>query len=378
VALTVDSNILGGEITAITSTIALDENLAPAQILDMGLLSPSTGWILQDRILQDNHLLLTADSGSRWGDITPDLGNATILAIEFRDSHAGWLLANQVLPDSEDTLLIFHTLDGGTTWESFLLPQISQPIAAGHLDFIDAQNGWLLLQFQSGSSFSLGRLFFTQDAGRTWEERSTPLGAPMEFIDSQRGWVSGGPAGDLIFHTFDGGHTWQAVDLPDLPVGKIWAGLPQFDTLPHGNLPVTVSTVLTNDLVIYETVDGGDTWAKSSRLNLGAAPLSGPVVFSHRAQYGWTPALTSLGLYTLARDQNPERLAARGLPQGIAALDFISAQTGWAIVQTGSCQGEKISPHLESPFNASSLFCGSQTRLFMTQDGGDHWLEITP
>jgi photosystem II stability/assembly factor-like uncharacterized protein len=67
------------------------------------------------------------------------------------------------------------------------------------------------LKLSSGSSFSLGRLFATEDGGQAWEERQVPLGEPVHFKDVQNGWVAGGPTEDAFYQTLDGGLNWSPV-----------------------------------------------------------------------------------------------------------------------------------------------------------------------
>jgi hypothetical protein len=83
----IDSNILGGEITAITTTTKINSglqsvdssNLWSAQVADMELISTTGGWVLRG-----NQLLMTRDDGETWQVISPEnLGQ--ILAVEFVD-----------------------------------------------------------------------------------------------------------------------------------------------------------------------------------------------------------------------------------------------------------------------------------------------------
>jgi photosystem II stability/assembly factor-like uncharacterized protein len=212
VALTIDSNILGGEITVITPTVAADAALQFPQIQDIGLVSSETGWVVQG-----NRLLLTSNFGISWQDISPAQDSATFLETVFLDTVSGWLLAYLVDPSSKDDLIFLNTQDGGTTWEQLPTPKIVTPIAALQLDFIDPQTGWLLIEHQTGSSFSKGQLFFTTDGGHTWAEREIPVSGTLDFSDVHTGQITGGPQGDKVFLTTDGGQTWALPPDPSLP-----------------------------------------------------------------------------------------------------------------------------------------------------------------
>jgi photosystem II stability/assembly factor-like uncharacterized protein len=202
----IDSNILGGEITAITTTTNINVELKTADLSnswsagvdDMGLLSSTNGWVLQG-----NQLLMTRNDGDTWQVISPE-NIGQILAVEFFDPDHGWLVS---LDDRGD-LWIHQTKDAGKYWQIDVLPFTSMDVSTVFLEFADAQTGWLVQKLVSSSSFSLGKLFATQDGGRTWEARSIPLGEPVHFSDALNGWVVGGPAEDQFYRTEDGGKSW--------------------------------------------------------------------------------------------------------------------------------------------------------------------------
>ena len=229
----IDSNVLLGEVTAITPTtnLAVDSQISDwqrhldMQVRDAVLLTSESGWVLRG-----NELLLTHNRGLSWDEITPE-GVDQILGVEFIDAQRGWLVS----PDTSGKLSVFQTVDGGRSWQTFALPTSSLDAATAHLDFIDVQNGWVSLKMVSGSSFSVGKLFATQDGGRTWEERTVPLGEPVQFTDRFNGWVAGGPADEDFYVTTDGGYTWNessqraysfsagALDIPNLPENLVQA-----------------------------------------------------------------------------------------------------------------------------------------------------------
>ncbi len=130
------------------------------------------------------------------------------------DRQHGWVVQQGA---ALDELKVLRTTDGGASWSaSSLALSLSQwdgtPVLEASLDFIDANRGWLALRLQSGSSFSLGRLFATLDGGVSWEERSLPAAGTLDFTDASLGWLSGGPGGNQHFRTEDGGRTWSTDD----------------------------------------------------------------------------------------------------------------------------------------------------------------------
>jgi hypothetical protein len=203
----IDSDVLLGEITAITTTNASGsfqsadlQSDQSAQIQSMGLLTATDGWTLRG-----NQLWMTGDNGGSWEMISPE-GVDQILGVEFIDPLSGWLVSL----DTNGELLIHQTIDGGRSWGSATLPFPSLDVSAVYLDFVDVQTGWLVLKMVSGSSFSIGTLYATQDGGRTWDERLIPLGEPVHFSDHLNGWVGGGPTEAEFYRTQDGGKSWFA------------------------------------------------------------------------------------------------------------------------------------------------------------------------
>jgi hypothetical protein len=242
----IDSNILGGEITAITTTTNINGglqsvdpgNLWSAQVDDMGLLSTTDGWVLRG-----DQLLMTGDNGVTWQVISPE-NIGQILAVAFVDPHHGWLVSLE----SEGELLIHQTQDGGKYWQTWILPFTGFDVSNVYLDFVDAQTGWLEQKMVSSSSFSLGKLFATQDGGRTWEERSIPLGEPVHFSDPLNGWVRGGPADDQFYRSEDGGKSWFPEGEDAYPAAAV------------GLQPVPSTGTLPDNTAYVSGVDSSNAW----------------------------------------------------------------------------------------------------------------------
>jgi hypothetical protein len=282
----IDSNILGGEITAITTAMNINgglqtadlSNLGTAQVDGMQLLSTTEGWVLRG-----DQLLMTMNLGETWQVISPE-NIGQILAVDFVDLDHGWLVSL----DGEGELLIHQTQDGGKNWQTEFLPFTSMDVSSVYLEFVDAQTGWLVQKMVSSSSFSLGKLFTTQDGGRTWEERPIPLGEPVHFSDALNGWVKGGPNEDQFYRSEDGGQSWFHEDedaylaaavniqpklstgtLPDSTVhlsgvdpSNAWRLTRSGDCLGEKNaaLPDAEPLKCWQSTQLWSTQDGGQTW----------------------------------------------------------------------------------------------------------------------
>jgi len=384
VSLVIDSNALDGELTRIPGLGPEAVGGEPEAVLlsatptiqAMQRLSPQAGWVLRD-----GGLLLTDDGGGSWRDVTTTTeGVGPILAVEFLDSQQGWLARLPAQLELSPEIEILRTADGGLSWESSSLSlaggAYDSPIANAHLEFSDAQNGFLALKLQSGGSFSLGRLFATSDGGQTWEERLLPLGEPVAFLDAERGWTAGGPAGDQLFHTLDGGRTWQPQHIPlpaELDYGQVFIGLPQFDAGGAGYLPVTVAQTGGSSLLVLRSQDLGSSWEVAQKIDLDPAFTPGiGLPFSLASDGAWRVGIGE-GMLAGAEPRGVfQALDATGLPQGVIALDFDGSQNGWALAQEGNCYGEKTSPG----GGDQPLRCEQVTRLLATTDGGQTWRDI--
>jgi photosystem II stability/assembly factor-like uncharacterized protein len=385
VAMTIDSSVVDNDLFMITNTITtrlpLLESETPEQselynpkIQDMDLVSSQVGWVLQG-----DRLMVTTDGGENWNGITPDFGDTDILDVDFINPDSGWLAAIGDGSDSSQMIEIYQTIDGGETWVSHPFSFPLAEIASVYLEFIDQHTGWVLQKIKTGSSFSLGRLFATQDGGITWEERTAPMGERVIFSDEDVGWMVGGPAGNQIYRTEDGGVTWNPQAMPDLPIGHAYIGQPVFETIKRGVLPVTQSGSPNARLLIYTTSDRGETWQISQTVELSSDFEPGMALPFSRSDGIWWAATPDLkGLLNSAKlADEVEITATTGLPPGVIQLDYVTSEIGWALIQDNRCSGEKTSGNYSEP-DAVAFSCSTDTRLYQTNDGGVRWYEVKP
>jgi photosystem II stability/assembly factor-like uncharacterized protein len=108
----------------------------------------------------------------------------------------GWLVG--------DGALVMQTRDAGASWQK---PPGDLPPAARHFDFtaLAARGPKAWIAGTPGT-----RVFYTADAGKSWNSFSTGTSLPLEaltFIDDEHGWAAG--ALGTILATSDGGRSWQ-------------------------------------------------------------------------------------------------------------------------------------------------------------------------
>jgi len=319
-------------------------------IHDFQLVTKNDGWILTN-----NHLYFTGDNGKAWSDITPDLENAAIRAVEFISPHEGWAILT-THGEEGISYALAKTIDGGISWNKkrlslFTSDSVGAFSSSVYLNFIDTQTGWLVIRQVSGSNFNIGTLFKTEDGGATWIELNIPIAEPVYFITENIGWVAGGVIGNELYRTEDGGQSWysqietQYVNEMDT---KWFYHLPKFEDENNGVLPVVTIEGTQSRIELYKTADAGHSWQYEGKIALPeeidfAVDLPMALFDSQH----WV-----LGLPDLEEDHLP--------PGGsITKISLPLPTIGWATYYVGGKKDETTYV--------------SETHLIHTIDGGNTW-----
>jgi photosystem II stability/assembly factor-like uncharacterized protein len=377
VSLTIDSNVVDGEIALIPqgpsplgqgASASQDlQNSTASQIQTFQLLSPEVGWILSD-----HRLLITTNNGLDWKDRTPvGVDGLPVQTVQFIDIQHGWLVSRQ---EVSQELSLWSTQDGGESWREYFLPQLIQEpgFEAGlvQIFFVDPDHGWLMLQRQTSSNFSLGSLFRTQDGGETWQALSIPIGELVYFVDPDRGWTAGGVFGDELYITTDGGQTWQPQYLPGSQPsqpGSFSVSLPTFANSNDGLITVSYHHPAVPRLELYTSQDGGESWELNSTLYPDdQQTLDVPTKGSWGDHTTW---LLPQSGELVQNDEMVTNIDIQPLAlrlEGLEKLEFVNTEIGWAQVKKGTCTGYKPST-LEIQRGEIS------SNLMKTIDGGRTW-----
>lgn len=197
----------------------------PGAFSNLHMISTTVGWATSWDLAGDGGyaILHTTDGGHHWKSTlkckpTQPLGKGFVASCytDFRSAFVATATAPEYDGQTRTSRLrIFHTSDGGTTWQSALLN-------AGYLEtqptFVDALHGWALVTEgfpgpDPGSS-SIGQnisLYRTSDGGRSWQRvargpATSQLGvtsddgygvapltanARMSFTSASMGWLAG-------------------------------------------------------------------------------------------------------------------------------------------------------------------------------------------
>lgn len=342
-----------------------------------GLTDPAHGWAVSAR-----RLLVTADGGSTWRDVTPPGGFATadadrLLGVDFVDAQHGWMAINEAFTSGSDTSYgrvdIWRTTDGGRTWAKTQLPRarfavFGEVMPAVQFDFLDATHGFA---FQSGNE-AKGKndsdLFWTTDGGATWSaDRPTGDGLQgnegiLGFATPYDGVIVNTWRGNGIAVTHDGGRTWNDATLA-LPSGALAApsvfGQPVFVTGGTGSVVVDLQADTGSVFLAYRTSDAGSSWTQAAALPSGVSTVAFLDAQRWVGSDGAGMVTTHDGGLTWVRSP------AVGLPAAPALLQMANSQLGWALVWMSVC--------LDSKSN-----CSSRTGLYATGDAGSTWTQLWP
>ena len=355
-----------------------------SDVLAQHLIDASDGWAVTPR-----RLALTTDGGASWKDITPPGTAITPLGIDassvrgafFLDPQLGWAaVSGPTAPDAATPVMIVQTTDGGGTWRSGSFPSPGPEVADAYapygpvwLDFVDRQHGWVVVKLPTSANFSRGDLLRTADGGATWTKLSIPIGDPVSFHNENDGWTAGGPGGDQLFVTHDGGGTWErrSFSPPSADTSsQTFYGLPVFENSNDCLLPVTFVGGSGSTAATYATRDGGRTWNPlwTSPVDTTHTNRPSPAIVltgTGRALF----AIPGISLFKTGDGGRTWAAATRFFPPDAIEISFASDSVAWARIFVATCTGSKTD---------LNFACSQRNDLLQTTDGGLTWTRLRP
>lgn len=371
----------------------------PVTFRRLAMVSSTEGWALDEE-----NRILRADGGpERWVRVTPEgvtPDEALRVAFAFLDAERAWVAFGAGGPDAGPFQVAF-TADAGETWQTRGPIPVGgytggEALGAIQLIFADDQHGWFLGQVHPGMHGVEPFLFATADGGRSWQlvmqtrptdeapasekafkgSYSTPYGPEvLAFVSPSRGLAGTGS----LAVTTDGGHTWEAVDLPDPPDPPELAEPfgyvrpPRFTSEEHGYVladlyeyedvacpPCDRFLAPPKATYLYVTEDQGESW------QVCPCPHPGATVVFRDAQHGWLLAPT--------REQEGETQspALFGTDDGGRSWEPLAEAVPFtAQAQLSLLDGERGLAWEPEPAQGKPA-------LFVTQDGGQTWEPLEP
>jgi len=213
----------------------LPEGLTPTG--GISFLTAERGYVTASQGERHGALLTTADGGQTWTTLYE--GDVPIHAVQFVDEQIGYIGGGhghwRVGPLAQ---VLLTTTDGGQTWqERYRNEDYNAGWGISRIHFYSPTQGWAEQDF--------GPLLSTTDGGRTWTPHLDGRSAIGAALLGPRAWL---PFNDAIFHTADGGQSWEPLyGRADLQPSRIQFVNPQ-------------TGFLTTGPAIFQTVDGGETW----------------------------------------------------------------------------------------------------------------------
>ncbi|MEP6775978.1 MAG: YCF48-related protein, partial [Chloroflexota bacterium] len=325
--------------------------------------SHNQGWIVLG-----NNASHTTDGGTTW-QVQTLPGGSWIYDVMFSDVSNGWAVGDNMV----------RTTDGGTTWQQVPLPPESLPL--WDVDFMDTQHG-----IAGGDSFlnTESVIITSSDGGANWNTRTNgSINDVLKMVASDRdhAWATS-DYGGKISRTTNGGRTWQVTEVGEQYI--VLTGVDMADTL-HGWTVGYDTTFL--DSRIYHTSDGGATWQQQFDPN--AQYLQGVAVLDAQTAI-------VVGGYSGSgsiRDRTTDGGATwhnLNVPIGAFFYDvfFLDSRTGWMVggdgdivkstdggdtwfVQNNPAQYTLASVHFSDPNNGwAGGYFGT---LIRTTNGGATW-----
>ena len=157
------------------------------------------GWVTGDL----SSVYRTTNGGETWDSLS-FVGYTIIMDMQFLNDRIGWISTDgPVIMTS-----VVESTDGGETWNgNYLLFQCSD--ATTHLRFADTLNGWVVQSTCINGTHT--EIWHTSDGGATWDLQYTYYPSfyyrarRIFFVDQYHGWIVG--ENGIVLHTSNGGVT---------------------------------------------------------------------------------------------------------------------------------------------------------------------------
>ena len=330
-----------------------------ADIRDFQLIDANVGIITIG-----NNLFLTVDNGNSWDNITPAPSHS-LRAVEFLDPAQGFVVTSNFNQDQTISFHLFTTQNSGQTWaqnEIIHYSPLDPDAAVGSItmQFLDSNTGWMFFKRMTSSNFNIGKLFHTSDGGSTWQEKSLPTGGEIFFRSETTGFVVGGIQDQQLFKTTDGGNSWDLFDPSPTDISQI--SKPNFITGLIGEIATFDRIDDGTTLRILGTENGGQDWVEKAKYRISENEWITALISSVP---GEIKILTPGQIITYWQTAEFLEVKERIGRENISKFELIDSNRGWALSHQHQCENS-IDPQT----------CTSSINLIQTQDGGIRWTKV--
>jgi photosystem II stability/assembly factor-like uncharacterized protein len=257
----------------------------------------------------------TVDGGTTWKRVRVGSPYGHHYAIDFaRDNTRGWLVGDG--DQSNNHGVVYRSLNGGKTW--------SLQLETGYLDII--YDVAAVTAKRAVAVSALGYIRYTTDGGTTWRKARRGAGSLLSAVDftGKTGWVAGN--GATVEKSVDGGKTW-VVRSPNPGYGAAFMDV-SFADQSNGWVVGFYGDV-------FHTTNGGLTWQRQTVQGAGDTTFLGIEAISRTTAWISGGPMNGFVARTTDGGVNWKREVLPGAPLSIGALEFLTADEGWAGGWTG-------------------------------------------
>lgn len=239
---------------------------------DMYFLNADTGWAVNFAYgNEDGYVARTYDGGATW-DLVWDSVGIAFRDIGFTDALHGWIGTLESGFNPGDTVILYHTTDGGDTWAA--VPNLPGPRPAGicGMQVLNDSTVYAVGRYPGPAGF-----YKTTDRGLTWSytDCSHVAGGlvDLHFFHPDTGYAIGTSGNYFsgkgrVIATTDGGATWSIAHTSAHFNEICWK-----ISFPSRNVGYVSLQAFNNAGFQYflKTTDGGATWADLN-ISTGGGP----------------------------------------------------------------------------------------------------------
>lgn len=184
-----------------------------------------------DYSLQNDEVNITFDKGKSWipvpiekeklfnGEYTGNQEDLIENSYVLTKDHSAFLYSDEISQE-ENQIKLLYSQDKGQTWQESVIAEQYPPIRFRKVAFLDGQFGYVIVSGDRTMSQEMSSVFLTDDGGKTWKETNnsnvTRLIADGGFVDEQTGFLSFGllnPEHPELYFTQDAGTTWNEAEI---------------------------------------------------------------------------------------------------------------------------------------------------------------------